>query len=63
MECASHLREPANEKEQFKEIKTSISNSYFQVFKGTVVNRALPSFYGGSLETTITFPLREARTT
>ena len=28
-------------------------------FKGTILNRALPSLHGGSLEITLTVPLRE----
>ena len=56
-ECASHtLRETENENKQFKNI---ISNSYLirKAFKGTVVNRALPSLHEGSLEITRTVPL------
>lgn len=38
----------------FSKLQTLLSHSYF----GTVVNRALPSEIGGSLEFTLTIPLR-----
>ena len=47
MSNASHFRrETANENEQFIETITLISKTHFikkKAFKGTVVNRALPS--------------------
>ena len=58
---ASHFRrKTSNENKQFKEKKPWISNLYLirQSFKGTVVNRALLSLHGGSLEITRTVPFR-----
>ena len=58
--CASHFRgETANEKKQFKETKTCISIHTWldNAFKSTVVNQALLSLHGLSLEITLTVPL------
>ena len=43
----------------FRVRKTTVSSIFLsdQGFNGTVVNRALPSFHGGSLEITLTVPL------
>ena len=35
-----------------------INTQLDKAFKGTVVNRALPSLHGGSLEITLTVPLK-----
>ena len=37
----------------------SLSYCTHKAFKGTVVNRSLPSLHGGSLEITLTFLLRD----
>ena len=34
-------------------------HTYEKAFKGTVVNRALPSLHGGSLEITLTVPFMD----
>ena len=55
--CVSHFcRETANKNKHFKVTKTLIFNSD-KAFKGTVVNRALPSLNRGFLEITRTVPL------
>ena len=44
----------------FSKLQTLISHSYLisQSFKGTVANLALPFLHGGSLEITLTVPLK-----
>ena len=53
--CASHFcKEPANKNKQFKITKTRISSFSDEVFKVTVINRALSYLNGGSLVITLT---------
>ena len=58
--CASHFRrETSNENKQLKETKTMINNLYLsdKAFKGTVVNRVLPSWPGVLLEIMFAVPI------
>ena len=47
------------EKPQMKihSLKEQIHGYLIQIYQGTVVNRTLPSFHGGSLQMTLTVPL------
>ena len=53
------MKENVSDLNTYKPRRTTISSTLFikKGFKGTVVNQALLSLHGGSLEITIPFPL------
>ena len=57
--CANHLcRRTTPENKQIKKENMNIYILSDKAFKGTIVNQALPSLHGGSLEILLTVPLR-----
>ena len=60
--CAIHFPwEKSNGNKPFKEKNRWYLRGWDKIFKGTVVNRALPTLLGGSLEITLTVSLSQDR--
>ena len=58
-QVTSAFLQQKNDKElqRIKNLSSHINDGIVKVFKGTVVNRASPFLYGGSLEISTTDPL------